>query len=192
MLNSLALNPPEAAPIAHLARAAALVAPAASRSTAPRPHPSAATAAATQTKAEDALQLAELARTFSELLLANVQNTASLNLSAARSLLAHARIPCNAALSHRTETWRWSWRNFEVCATSADQILNLVRGHVERTTTGLWAGAERICEQIGDDEPERVSTLKRAFSELRDAQSAYWQAAQRAYGELIRFAQAEQ
>jgi hypothetical protein len=53
-------------------------------------------------------QTATLARQLADVLLANVQNTASLNLTAARALLAHARIPVPAAVEQRSDTWRHS------------------------------------------------------------------------------------
>ena len=122
-------------------------------------------------------------------MLANVQNAASLNLSAARALLAHARIPVPAALDRRNETWRWTWRNFEICATSADQVLNLTRGHVDRTTAGLWRAVERLLRDLTQAQAGQFDTLHVAFDTLREAQAAYWRAAQQAHSELVALAQ---
>ncbi len=135
-------------------------------------------------------QTALLARALADVLMANVQNTTSLNLSAARALLAHARIPAPASAERRSETWRSSWRSFEVCATSADQMLNLTRGHVERTTAALWRGAERLLEDLAHAQAQRVNELLASFDALRVAQHAYWQAAQQAHSDLVALAQA--
>lgn len=154
-------------------------------SSTPRP---AAPAAASR---EDLVrQTALLARTLADVLLANVQNTASLNLSAARALLAHARITTPQGPEQHGESWRTTWRSFEVCATSADLMLNLTRGHVERTTAALWRGAERLLDELAQAQAQRVNELLASFDALRAAQDAYWQAAQRSYGELVALARA--
>lgn len=133
--------------------------------------------------------LSLLARVLSEVMLASVQNAASLNLSAARALLAHARLPVPAALDRRNESWRWTWRNFEICATSADQVLNLTRGHVDRTTAGLWRAVEQLLTELTQEQAGQIDALRDAFGTLREAQSAYWRAAQNAHGELVAMAQ---
>jgi hypothetical protein len=133
---------------------------------------------------------AMLARTLADVLMTNVQNTASLNLACARALLAHARIPAPNNLPHHTDTWRTTWRSFEVCATSADQMLNLTRGHVERTTAALWRGAERLLDELAQAHAARVNELLASFDALRAAQDAYWRAAQHTHEELVALAQA--
>lgn len=159
-------------------------------------HPAAATAtpAKVANPAEAREQIvrrtAMLARTLAEVLMSNVQNTASLNLSCARALLAHARIPAPASLPQHTDSWRTTWRSFEVCATSADQMLNLTRGHVDRTTAALWRGAERLLEELALAHAARVNELLASFDALRAAQDAYWQAAQQTHEELLALAQA--
>jgi hypothetical protein len=133
-------------------------------------------------------QAATLARQLADVLLANVQNTASLNLTAVRALLARARIQAPAGVEQRSDTWRHTWRTFEVCATSADQMLNLTRGHVERTTSALWRVTERLVDdvvQVG-----RVEELRQSFAALRAAQAAYWRATQQVHSDLIGLVQA--
>lgn len=134
------------------------------------------------------LRAALLARTLSDLLLANVQNTASLNLNAARALLAHSGIVEPDAIAERGEQWRWSWRSFEICATSADQILELTRGHVERTTAALLRGAEQVLDEIERAGETQAGATLAAFETLRAAQSDFWQAATRAHNELVALA----
>jgi hypothetical protein len=136
--------------------------------------------------AQPALQAAAaLARTLAESLLANVQNTTALNVAAARALLQHARIKPPAGFGPRTEQWRWAWRSFEICATSADQILGLARGHVERSTSALWGSAQRLLDDLEAQGAAQAADLRRAFESLQAAQSAYWQAAQEAHGALL-------
>jgi hypothetical protein len=130
-------------------------------------------------------QSAALARQLADAMLANVQNTASLNLTAARALLAHARIPAPAGLQQRSDTWRQTWRSFEVCATSADQILNLTRGHVERTTAALWRTTERLVDDLQQIDAARIVALREAFATMRAAQAAYWEATRKAHHELV-------
>jgi hypothetical protein len=127
--------------------------------------------------------LALLARTLSEAFLATVQNTTSLNLSAAQALLAQAGLPSPQGVDPLRDSWRWSWRSFEVCATSADQVLNITRGHVERTTSALWRASEQILQELGS--AHHVAPLRASFEELRATQTAYWNAAQRAHGEIL-------
>src|SRR5262245_44319625 len=134
-------------------------------------------------------QCAALARQLADVLLANVQNTASLNLSAARALLAHARIPTPPNLQQRSDTWRQSWRSFEICATSADQLLNLARGHVERTTAALWRTTERLVDDAQQLDHARTTALRAAFDAMRAAQASYWQATQQVHHELVATAQ---
>lgn len=134
-------------------------------------------------------QTANLARALADVLMANVQNTTSLNLAAARSLLAHGRIPAHAGVEQHQESWRTAWRSFEICATSAEQMLGLTRGHVERTTAALWRGAERMLEELAQAQAQRVNELLASFDALRAAQDAYWQAAQRTHHELVALAQ---
>ena len=135
-------------------------------------------------------QTARLARQLADVLLANVQNTASLNLTAVRALLARARIQAPPGVEQRSDTWRHSWRTFEVCATSADQMLNLTRGHVERTTSALWRATERLVDDMAQTHSDRLEELRGSFAAMRAAQSAYWQAAQQVHGELIALVQA--
>jgi hypothetical protein len=130
-------------------------------------------------------QSAALARQLADAMLANVQNTASLNLTAARALLAHTRIPTPPNLQQRSDTWRHSWRSFEVCATSADQILNLTRGHVERTTAALWRTTERLVDDLQQIDAARIVALREAFAAMRAAQAAYWEATRKTHHELV-------
>ena len=145
-------------------------------------------AAAARTREALVQQCAALMRQLADAMLAHVQNTASLNLTAARAVLAHARIPTPANLQHRSDTWRQSWRSFEICATSADQVLNLTRGHVERTTAALWRTTERLLDDMQLD-GARGAAVREAFDAARAAQATLWQATQQVHHELVALAQ---
>ena len=146
-------------------------------------------AAAAHTRETQVQQCAALMRQLADAMLANVQNTASLNLTAARAVLAHARIPTPPNLQQRSDTWRQSWRSFEICATSADQVLNLARGHVERTTAALWRTTERLLDDLPQHDAARGVVLREAFDAARAAQAALWQATQQVHHELVALAQ---
>jgi len=134
-------------------------------------------------------QAAALARRLVDVMLANVQNTASLNFTAARAVFAHAHIPTPKGFEQRSDTWRQSWRTFEVCATSADQVIGLTRGHVERTTSALWRVTERLVDEAAQAQQERRADLRAAFDAMRQAQAAYWQATQQVHRELVALVQ---
>ena len=146
-------------------------------------------AAAARTREALVQQCAALMRQLADAMLANVQNTASLNLTAARAVLAHARIPTPTNLQHRSDTWRQSWRSFEICATSTDQMLNLTRGHVERTTAALWRTTERLLDDMQQLDNARGAAVRETFDAARAAQAAHWQATQQVHQELVALAQ---
>jgi hypothetical protein len=127
----------------------------------------------------------QLARTLGETLLASVQNTASLNLNAARVLFSHTKLPAPPTQDDAGARWRWAWRSFEVCVTTSDHMLQLARGHVDRTTAGLWNDAERWLGAFGQLPEAQPGALRDAFAALRDAQTAYWRAAQQAQQQLL-------
>jgi len=139
--------------------------------------------------AESSLRQATLlARLLAETMIANVQNTAALNLSAADTLLAHARIPKPAGFEHRGDEWRMAWRSFEICATTADRLLGLSRGHVERTTSGLWTMVERLFTDMAHLQTTQIDVLRNAFVTLHTAQEDYLRATQLAHESVIALA----
>jgi hypothetical protein len=152
--------------------------------------PGASHAAAAAERETLVQQCTALMRQLADAMLANVQNTASLNLNAARAVLAHARIPAPVNLQQRSDTWRQSWRSFEICATSADQVLNLTRGHVERTTAALWRSTEHLLDEMQQLDGAHVAALRDTFDTLRATQTACWQATQQVHHQLVALVQA--
>jgi hypothetical protein len=143
--------------------------------------------------AEDSLptvrQATLLARLLAETMLANVQRTAALNLAAADSLLVHARIPKPPVFDERSDEWRMAWRSFEICATTADRLLDLTRGHIERSSTNLWRITERLFGELGQLPSSQLDILRSTFATLREAQDAYLRASQAAHQNVISLAQ---
>jgi hypothetical protein len=129
------------------------------------------------------------ARLLAEAMLANVQRIAALNLAAADSLLVHARMPRPPAFDDRSDEWRMAWRSFEICATTADRLLDLTRGHVERSSSNLWRVTERLLGELGQLPAAQLETLRQTFVTLREAQDAYLRASQAAHQSVIALAQ---
>ena len=130
-----------------------------------------------------------LARLLAETMLANVQRTAALNLAAADSLLVHARIPRPPVFDERSDEWRMAWRSFEICATTADRLLDLTRGHIERSSGNLWRITERLLGELGQLPTSQLDILRNTFATLREAQEAYLRASQAAHQNVISLAQ---
>jgi hypothetical protein len=69
-------------------------------------------------------------------------------------------------------------------------MLNLTRGHVERTTSALWRVTEHLVEEMQQLQNTRVNDLQAAFAAMRAAQAAYWQTTQQVHSELVALVQA--
>ncbi len=109
-----------------------------------------------------ARQAALLARLLAEAMIANVQTTAGLNRSAADALLAQARLATPLRFNQLDDAWRASWCSFELSANTADRMLGLARGHIERSTIGLWRITETPVDRTGATaiEPDRQPCAK--------------------------------
>jgi hypothetical protein len=68
-------------------------------------------------------------------------------------------------------------------------MLNLTRGHVERTTSALWRATERLVDGMGQMQADRIDQLGQSFAMMRAAQAAYWQATQQVHSDLIALVQ---
>jgi hypothetical protein len=133
-----------------------------------------------------------LARLLAEAMIANVQHTAALNRSAADLLLAQARLPTPGRFEQLDAAWQASWTSFERSASTADRLLGLTRGHVERSTSGLWRVAERLLLELAQLPAAHLDSLRDAFAVLRDAQDHYLQATQQAHQRLVALARSPQ
>jgi hypothetical protein len=134
-------------------------------------------------------QAALLTRLLAEAMIANVQSTADLNRSAAYALLSQARLATPLRFAQLDDAWRASWCSFELCANTADRMLGLARGHVERSTLGLQRVTERLLTELAQLPPTQIDTLRDAFNTLREAQETYLQATEQAHRRVIALAQ---
>jgi hypothetical protein len=136
-----------------------------------------------------ARQAALLARLLAEAMIANVQTTAGLNRSAADALLAQARLATPLRFNQLDDAWRASWCSFELSANTADRVLGLARGHIERSTIGLWRVTETLLTELAQLQSSQIATLREAFETLRDAQESYLQATEQVHQRVIALAQ---
>ncbi len=124
--------------------------------------------------------------------LANVQNTASLNFQAARAVLSTTRLPEPQGIDSFSAQWRASWRGFEVCAASADQLLQLAQQHIERSIAGLRRSSEHLLGEIEKSDShllrQQSEALRASFAALHEAQANYWQQSQQTVQKLVHIA----
>ncbi len=82
---------------------------------------------------------ARLIRALAEAVLASVQHTTELNWQAARRLLAATQSPQLRQRAERSvQGWQLSWHAYLVCSTTAAEVLELTRAHVQSHTDELW------------------------------------------------------
>jgi hypothetical protein len=136
--------------------------------------------------------LASLVRGLAEAMLTSVQRTTELNWAAARLLLARS----NAANLHEcangsTMAWRWSWRSFRICATTAAQVLDLCRDHAQSTSEDLWRGLRQASANLpGIDDP-RTAGLQASLRAMEATFDAYLNAVAGFQRDLVSLAQEE-
>jgi len=115
--------------------------------------------------------VASLSRALAEAMLSSVQRTTELNWHAARLLLARG---CAANWREHSEnsavTWRWSWYSYQVCATTAAQVLELCRDHAQSTTDDLWRTLRQASASLPGVDGQRALQLQ---SGLRAVESAF-------------------
>jgi hypothetical protein len=129
-----------------------------------------------------------LSRLLAEAMIANVHSSAALSRAAADELLAQARLATPLRFIEQDEIWRASWRSFELSAGTAERVLGLARGHVDRSTLGLWRIAERLLVELAQLQTSQIESLRDAFGELRAAQADYLGAAQQAHRRIVALA----
>jgi hypothetical protein len=136
--------------------------------------------------------IAALTRGLAEALLASVQRTTELNWHAARLLLARGyaanwrEYTENSAL-----TWRWSWHSYQVCATTAAQVLDLCRDHAQSTTDDLWRALRQASARLPGIDGQRSLELQSALRAVEAASSAYIGAVSGLQRDLVALAQGD-
>lgn len=136
---------------------------------------------------------ARLMRALAEALLAGVQRTTELNWQAARRLLVASQSPTWQAQTEQTmQAWRLSWRAYRVCSTTASDVLELARVHVQSDTDEVWRALQRAGLELAGVDPQRALELQRRTREVQQAFSAYLDSVLALQRELVAVAQEPQ
>lgn len=117
---------------------------------------------------------AALLRALAEAMLASVQRTTEMNWNAARLLLARSYASNWREYSENSATtWRWSWRSYQVCATTAAQVLELCREHAESTNEDMWRTLRQTSAQVPGLNGQQGQQLQSSLRAVESAFSAY-------------------
>jgi hypothetical protein len=135
---------------------------------------------------------ASLTRALADTLLASVQRTTELNWHASRLLLARN---CAAGWRDGAESnalaWRWSWRSYQVCSTTAAQVLELVRSHNQAATDDLWRLLRQAVAALPAIDGRRALELQESVRAIEAAFDGYLNAVAGLQRDLITIAQEE-
>jgi hypothetical protein len=119
---------------------------------------------------------ASLLRALTAALLAGVQRTTELNWQAARLLLAAGpTADWRANADRAVQSWRMSWRAYQVCAVTASEVLDLVRAQAQAEGDDLW----RVLQQLapgGGDHGAPTAGLQSSLQQVQASFGAYLQA----------------
>jgi hypothetical protein len=135
--------------------------------------------------------LAHFAQSLTRALMQGVQDAASLNVATARSLLAPTDGTVAAEVGRAAEAWRFSWRTYEISATTAANVLRLSEAHARKGFETLWEMFERQVDGQPSFDPAGVRALRDAFDAWRAAQLQMFEAAIEAHRRLLTLATAE-
>lgn len=118
--------------------------------------------------------LASLIRDLTEAMLASVQRTTELNWAASRVLLARSYAAnLHDCADGSTMAWRWSWRSFQICATTAAQVLDLCRDHAQSTSEDLWRALRQASANLPGVDGQRAAGLQTSLHAMESAFDAY-------------------
>ncbi len=135
---------------------------------------------------------ASLTRALAEALLASVQRTTELNWHAARLLLARGYAAnWRDCADNSVLTWRWSWHSYQVCATTAAQVLDLCRDHAQSTTDDLWRALRQSTAKLPGVDGQRSLELQSALRAVESAFASYMGAVSGLQRDLVALAQGE-
>jgi hypothetical protein len=132
--------------------------------------------------------LAQFAQSLTRALMQGVQDAASLNDATARSLLAPTDGTVAADAGRAAESWRFSWRTYEISATTAANVMRLSEAHARKGFDSLWELLERQVDGQPSFDPASVGALRDAIEDLRAAQLRMFEAAIEAHRRLITLA----
>lgn len=132
--------------------------------------------------------LAELATGLANALMQGVQRVAELNITTTRALLAQAGGVSNARLDSAAEAWRFSWRSYEICSTTAATVLKLCQAQARGSFDELWRALEDGLAQLPRVDLPLVREMRTSFESMRAAYSAYFDAALSTHRALLSLA----
>ncbi len=136
-------------------------------------------------KAPQVAVIAQLMHALTNALMQSVHEAATLNVATVRALLAPSDGKLSGDLQRITETWRFSWRSFEICAKTAASVLNLAEMQARTGFDALWKSFESNVEGRAAFDDERTEALRDALSELKAVQIRYFEAAIEAHRHMI-------
>jgi len=132
--------------------------------------------------------LAQFAQALTRALMQGVHDAASLNVATAHALLAPSEGSVEAELDRAAESWRFSWRTYEISAITAANVMRFCEAHTRRGFDALWEMFERQVDGQPWFDPAGVGALRKAFEELRAAQFQVFEATIEAHRRLITLA----
>jgi hypothetical protein len=132
--------------------------------------------------------LAQLAQALTRALMQGVHDAARLNVATVHALLAPTDGSVEAELGRASESWRFSWRTYEISAATAANVMRLSEVHARKGFDSLWEMFERQVDGQPSFDPASVGALRDAFEELRAAQLQMFEAAIEAHRRLITLA----
>jgi len=135
-----------------------------------------------------AAQLAELAQALVRVLMEGVHEAANLSVATVRALLVPADGTTRAELQRLAEAWHFSWRTYEVCATTAAEVMRLTTARGRKDFDRLWEIFEREIDGKPSFDQAAISELRAAFEGLRTAQSQVFESAIQTHRRLIMLA----
>jgi hypothetical protein len=138
-------------------------------------------------RGEHATLTAQFAQALTRALMQGVHDAASLNVATVHTLLAPTDGSLLVEFGRAVDAWRFSWRTYEISATTAANVMRLSESHARK-------GLDLLCEFFDrevDGKPfdtENVDALRNALEALRAAQLQVFEAAIEAHRRLITLA----
>lgn len=140
------------------------------------------------TAAPAPVALADLANCLADALIHGVQRVAELNITTTRLLLAQAGSASGGRVESAAEAWRFSWRTYEICATTAANVLRLCQAQARAGFDDLWTALEDGLAQMPQVDLNRVREMRTAFESMRTTYSNYFDAALQTHRALLSLA----
>ncbi|HEU0204599.1 MAG TPA: hypothetical protein VFR86_29660 [Burkholderiaceae bacterium] len=135
--------------------------------------------------APQAALTAQLLQALTRALMQGVHEAASLNVATVQALLAPTDGSLKGELGRVTESWRFSWRTYQICATTAANVMRLADAHTRAGVDALWNLFEKHVDNASTLEPTQADALREALDALRESQRRYFEAAIETHRRLI-------